>query len=93
MLTNGVRRNTRENGRSVLNESTSADELGPRSHRPIWIALAAAAFLSCSGFLFYTLILDEPYMKTELEEVVVIAVPGVIGLVLAVVAGMSTRRR
>jgi hypothetical protein len=61
------------------------------------ILWAGIFFLSCSGFLLYTLVLEEDYLgpKMELlkENTPIIGVPALIGLTLAAIAVKRSRIR
>jgi hypothetical protein len=88
--------------RRMPNSSNPAYEAGrsgsPLSHLAssplLW---AGAFFLSCSGFLLYTLVLEEDYLgpKVELlkDSAGIIGVPALIGLTLAVIAVKKSRKR
>ncbi|WP_250031120.1 hypothetical protein [Paractinoplanes maris] len=58
------------------------------------LLVLAAALLGLSGFLLWTLVLDEPYLEPDLnakvEQAVAVAVPALAGLV---VARAALRRR
>jgi hypothetical protein len=86
----------------VPNNSNPAYEAGrsgaslSRLASPL-ILWAGIFFLSCSGFLLYTLVLEEDYLgpKMELlkENAPIIGVPALIGLALAAIAVKRSRKR
>ncbi|ROP28664.1 hypothetical protein [Couchioplanes caeruleus] len=60
----------------------------PASSAAPWLA-AAVFFLACSGWLLFTLVLEEVHLSHDLnsilEDAAIIGVPGVAGLALAAI--------
>lgn len=62
------------------------------SRRPTLFGLAALLVIT-SGWLLYTLVLEEPAINQEIEDVALIGLPAVLGLGLGVLAIKGTRGR
>jgi hypothetical protein len=75
--------------------SATGDDRGRAQTRRL--LAAAAVLLGLSGWLWYTLVLGEPYLEYDsnarFEDAVAICVPALAGLVVATVALTRARRR
>jgi hypothetical protein len=73
----------------------TAAPLAPLVPSPLLLT-GSAIFLACSAFLVYTLVIEEDYVVDELatlmEDIAIIGIPAIIGLVLAAIVVNRARK-
>jgi integral membrane sensor domain MASE1 len=66
---------------------------GLRASRRTTLFGLAAILVIISGWLLYTLVLEESYLEHDMEDVALIGIPAVLGISLGVLAVKGTRSR